>query len=200
MSCQEEQLWSKRAVTKLLPFFPGSMMRTNCDGAVTGIKLSGYGPGERALCISYLAYKHRLSVCGSWPSTPNRGQYTPQRNDQNLAGYDGITLSPDKTPAQVAADIKRRFLPAYNHAFDLCLVRLNADLNFASQQQATAAELGAILGTRVNGGHNGSTEYSVDLPRELFGEFRPQGSTVEVKIRSLTKAQALKLAEFIKSL
>lgn len=191
---QVENRITGEIVAALRPFFPGSEYRTDGDGNRDGLLLDA--SGEYRLYISYLSMEHRIKIGGGWPSATDRAQYTPYECDKRESGYNGpITVSASKSAAQVARDIHTRFLPQYKSCFAKCKARRDADLKFASDGKALAAELGAAL--QVQPWQRQQDSWAVDLAEPLSGFFEVNGQHASATLRGLTREQALRLCAFL---
>ena len=118
-----------------------------------------------------------------------------------------ISISAAKSPAQIATEILRRFLPAYRVVLAQCLVVRERHETFVKTQNSVADRIAASLGVPRPAGHDNQPGTSFDLPKSLtapehspYGSISVSGETVRFAINSVPAAQALKLVEFLKTL
>jgi hypothetical protein len=180
------------------------------DNAITGFTLSN----DRAVWLNYSSHSHRVRVAGIWPKSrladEDNKQFGPWDIYPRPADTE-ITTSADKSPEKIAAEIQRRFMPAYEDVLALCLARRTEHENYVNTECDLASEVASALGYPIDintvahwqASRNGCI--TLDLPPNLretsaHGDVEITGSSVGIQIRSLPKQQALRLIEFLKTL
>lgn len=157
------------------------------------------GPDGLAVHVETItqAGSRRLVLSGAFDSAIHERAYNEGRHE--------ITVSSERAPARIAAEVKRRLLPDYQRALaDAVERKLRSNAERAARDQLVA-DLAAALGTRVRehlGSSNDSYRY-IDTGSwgGLNGEARVTGSTRDVKFTlSVPAAAAVELGTHIAAL
>ena len=119
---------------------------------------------------TYGAKRGRLAVHCTWPLDHKGQEVRPyfSSHSEEFPEEPSITVASTKSPAQVAADIERRFLPAFLPMWAKQTQRVAADFAFREERHATADQLAALLLGQVSR-RNGD-----DLPGVWLG-YREHG-------------------------
>jgi len=147
----------------------------------------------------------RWVVHGGWPNDPTKGgnQRAMLRDWLYSASIPEITVTRKKTPAQIAKDITRRFLPEYLPLYAQCLEKRDERVNRCDQKMDTARKLVDILGKQVSTTPWGS-DPSISVPNMLgdsYGEIRIDydGNTT-FHLWGVPADAAIKIAEALRPL
>lgn|SRR5262245_17219254 len=81
--------------------------------------------------------KTRITVHANYPKTDDGRELWPREGDRAPM----ITIAADKTPDQIARDIVRRFLPAYDTAWTLQIAERDRQNDYAAATRRTADAL-----------------------------------------------------------
>ncbi len=108
----------------------------------------------------------RLHVSCSWPindsGQENRPYFSSYATPPESAPEAGISAT--KTPKQIAADIERRFLPAFLPLWDKQLAQNQQWAAVHQAQHAGAARLAQLIGAEVRTDNRDSTKHVVRFP------------------------------------
>lgn len=141
-------------------------------------------------------HKDKVNFSMSFPehvvdeSGATRG--TSQRSfDHKSEHFDGINVSAAKTPAQIAKDVQRRFLPTANALWSACNVWCEEQALYYSTKQVFKTEVDALMQPYGYGANN----------RRVLGVVEYIGKDyATIKLDSLKIEQVRKLAEFLKTI
>ena len=166
------------------------------EGWAAGTALPRYGPTLRHLDGSVMIARvnpdKTVRVSGVLPNNID--------NTQNHCKGPSIKFSANKTPAQAAAEIKRRLLPGYIEEFKATLLSIERQRLEANQREAFLVCIKALLPGYSNGPDAESYKGSV-IPGLNGGwvNFRYSGSEagVEVTARYIPRDLAVQVAETI---
>ena len=98
-----------------------------------------------------------------------------------------ITCAVERTAAQIAKDIQRRFIPEFLHVWALCKANLNQ--NYTDDVSAAAAQIAALTSGQIWGQENNQIRFE-------GGEItyiRVSSGTVDVKFSDVTKEQLARM-------
>ncbi len=127
-------------------------------------------------------------VSPNWPRDSKNQVYKPYRDY-----VDGINVVKTKTPAQIAADIKRRLITPFVPQLEAELAHIEEAEKFYKNQDAVTERLATIAGFKPNpkgdGHHSG---YCGEKRIELY-----VGRTVNIKVDSLSPEQAERVLAII---
>lgn len=161
-------------------------------------------PGGEEIGVRLDRYKARLEVRPSFPRRTDGGysDWGPssydQENPRPAMGVDAL-----KDPAKIAADIKRRFLPAYLEQYQKALARKaetetaqGKRLELAEKLVKALAPMGELSRSRNN---NDTQDASFNRLSPLYGELTAShdADTVDIKVTSVPAAVALKIAALL---
>ena len=106
-----------------------------------------------------------------------------------------ITVSIDKTPSQIAADIKRRLVPDWSTAVWIVREGLAARRAYKDASTTLAGDLAAILGVPLAAGAD-----TFRLPSSLpaYGDVRVHGEAVTMDLRSMPADVAKRVLKALK--
>lgn len=212
----QDETKMKHALIRALAtaFGPSASVDVDGDNNPTGVSFSVAGEagadvnGEASFYVRLDARAKRVEVCGCWPKSKlseNRHNYgttvTPRDLWNPQAVEPRISFSSEKSPEQMVRDIQRRFIPDYLRTLSRCVAIRNQRDAAAIAQKSLAQIVGTALGETCN--NQTGTRFS--LPSNLtdtscYGSAEVHGETVTFEIRSLDKARALKLVDFLKTL
>lgn len=161
-----------------------------------------------AIYLSANAYgKWRINVSGVYPRG-REGEYLTvykqvhkiRSDGSEYSGWDevkseSITVSSDKTPAQIARDIERRFMPAYRERLRLCIAKLNEQIDYQSESETT---LEKALGRRLTPEEAKRREYSFYHESGHLGHVKASGKRIDLEISEINADQARKIIQIIK--
>ncbi len=122
------------------------------------------------------------------------GEYPRDASGHDQTPYNAkrpsITVSPDKSPEQVARDITRRLVPDYLALLAQTRERIDRADAYANTARRNAVTLAKILDT-VPGEHARQGDAAVRFHRgEFYGDVAVNGDSIRIDARSLTMAQA----------
>ena len=112
---------------KLDPKFASFMW---CAGLIDGT--------GRGIHVNMVKAKGRFYLSGYWPADKSGTQVIPDIRP-------AISISRDRPPEKIAADILRRFLPAYEAAYAQVLLQIEQAAKANSQREAIVKELAALM-------------------------------------------------------
>ncbi|MFF3228876.1 hypothetical protein ACFYV7_39210 [Nocardia suismassiliense] len=152
-----------------------------------------HGPSDQVLSILHGDDSHRRTDHGRLQIRPDYRDLARHLNSGE--GSNMITVSADRAPTAIAAEITRRLLPDYTTTLGLCRTRAHADAQRQAKHQSTRDALFQVLqparlvyDDRV---------YFGDSEDGLRGNIRLlRGGTAEFEL-TVSNAQALGLAHAI---
>ena len=104
-------------------------------------------PNDLAIHLGVDTYKKRINVSGSWPKGQSPRDLWVDNKQQESPS---ISCGLDRDPKKIAADILRRFLPAYTEMYLKLAERAADQLTATGLQNAAAKEFAEIMGTTTN--------------------------------------------------
>jgi hypothetical protein len=125
--------------------------------------------------LAYDKWKHRISVRSwNWPQyTVNESRgYVKTETVMPSSLYDpreaspSITVSADKTAAQIAKDIQTRFLPEYTRLYARCLARAQSSQEYADTSESGWQAVCKVIGADPKHHHHYSNiagEYNASI-------------------------------------
>ncbi|HWX22421.1 MAG TPA: hypothetical protein VN578_21175 [Candidatus Binatia bacterium] len=203
-SYKDAEQFATRAVEALANQFPGAVAMADGDGRLHGLIF----PKEEAFTVHYRIQEHRFVVSGCWPRSRLPGEESKQFSPSDLwnprAEYPSITVDADKSPEQIAADIKRRFLAKYRPVLARCVEARDNHEQHVKRCNMLAEEIATLLGqsSREHPSKSHSPLHPfVDLPDGLgFGSIEVSNDSVHFDLHSVSVDKARKLAAFLKTL
>jgi hypothetical protein len=229
LSHSEEQARNaevKKKIQKALALLPGFKVQDDLendwDCRVDAVKEVD-GPNAVKLYASFSAGygDKRIHVSGIYPRNCKneyiRPYYTQEeraaRKAEGLPEYNygeveppKISISPDKTPEQIAKDIIRRLLPGVFDYHARVMARIDQDNDYHARSENTLAEIKKEF--------NGGAPDQHEIERKMFSAYIPKdgeeyGSRFEVKtsresvdleISSLTASEAIMVIRAVKEI
>jgi hypothetical protein len=176
---------------------PNAALTVDADGRPKGYKL----PGDQEVYLGYDSYKNRIHVSGCWPYSRIEGEKHQRFGPWGLhprPGDTAISISADKAPEKIAAEIGRRFMPAYEVVLARCLERREQHETYIRNQNSLTMQVATALNKDAKS--NGTHFYLSDNISSGYGSVEVRGDTVKVEVSSLPANKALKLIEFLKTL
>ena len=163
------------------------------------------GYGDKRIKVSG---NYPRNADGTWPGTPYATSEERGSHDRGLditqygeISAPGITISPDKTPEQIARDIEKRFLPAYREYKK----RLQAVINAHDDYEAkTVAALAALKGAALTEYEIKERKVNIDGRKVKGQEYTPYANVrasredITLEIRNLNPDQARRILAIIK--
>lgn len=145
----------------------------------------------------YLSYNSdKVDLSGLYPDTNNSVTLYDQgkRVERPRIGF-----SISRPAAQVARDIKRRFLPDYDRVRALVIDRLDADKRDAAHLTAALVTMGQALGVEPREGREQLSPPMSD--KAGYGDFRAnhRGSSWDIALHSVPTEVALQIAGIMKA-
>lgn len=152
------------------------------------------------------ATKNRVIVHGNWATyrdmNGRRDTVRPSSTDEfrSLSDNDPeITVSAAKTPAAIAQDITRRFLPAYLPRYAATVQRAAYWQAAVETDQSVEQQLDQIDGvTMSDRRHGGDPRGSVKVGPCQYDDLRVTGGKVELKLSRLTVAQVAAILDTLR--
>ncbi len=150
----------------------------------------------------------RVQVWGGYPEGTEFNGRTSRVDYSNLWNpheeRPGISCAATKTPAQIAQDISRRFLPEYSRIWVRCKEKADQITAYGQRQLATRAELAVIKGIDLWPDRNGGIglEGNVSLPGlEKYGSsVRVKGpNSIELTLGGLTVEQVARVLDALRT-
>lgn len=155
----------------------------------------------------------RIHVSGIYPRDCNNSYIDvyiydkeARANEKFLKFYDygkvqspSITISKDKTPEQIANDITKRFMPAYNRYLELVNKKININNDYESKTRKTLELLAGRPLTEYE-----KKEHKLSIDGKKFQEYEARADVnasredVTLEIHNLTPEIALKIINIIK--
>lgn len=103
--------------------------------------------GDFAIHLSVDTYKKRIRVSGNWPEGQSPCDlWIDNKRQESPSIFVGL----DRDPAKIAADMLRRFLPAYKELYQKLSERAAAQIVATNQRDTVAKEFAEIMGTTTN--------------------------------------------------
>ena len=175
-------------------------------------------PGyKHGLVFNYDDHKNKVTISGTWERDNKNHQYVPSQYDIKDAGFNvassvtgclmpafayhsSITVSADKSAAQILKDIEKRFLPSYYKMYDHMMKRIEGSNKYITITANTLDVIKAVFGEQremrqVYNNDNGVEVWS--NKHDTRGSFVTRGKNVDVKI-SCDVETALAIAEILK--
>lgn len=151
-------------------------------------------PGQ-AIGLSYS--KGRITISGYWPQrTKELGSPWMSPSDVRESSP-SITVSSEKSPAKIAQDILRRFLPEYQRIHGLLVARRDADANYKNNQQANLENLIGQGHPLFRQAHNNERS-TFSMSGDGYGHLQMSGEhTVTFELRSLPMPLALAIVRLL---
>jgi hypothetical protein len=137
----------------------------------------------------------KLHVSGCYPKDGDK--YMGPR-EWGAIGYNeqapSINVSAEREPGPIARDISRRFLPEYTRVYQACEAKRAEHVAYLATVNNAAAQLEALIpGSEVRE-HDGQGAVYFHTSEHGYGELMPYSDTVNMDLRSLPLALALKVA------
>lgn len=160
---------------------------------------------EQSLFLGFDSHKNRITINGDYPKSrlSDKTEFTPRNYVYPTPEIPSIGIDANKAPAVIAADIRRRLLPTYQELFAKCAVKRDEHEAYVNGVNGFAAQLAVVLGTQVQPSRphsNDPLRNGVRMPGGL-GYTSAEVRRDEVRFTvEVSYAQALKLAEFLKTL
>jgi len=146
-------------------------------------------------------YHKKIEVWGDYPRTEatfnGHGKETVLHGDEYPKR---IYISPTRTPASIAGDIKRRFMPTYEAAFNLATQRIADKKVSADKTSANVAELAKVLGVEANNNYPTELRWSNGYNSKpyIYADFKVSDDSVTIKTGSVPLDMALAIAKILK--
>jgi hypothetical protein len=133
---------------------PNAALTVDADGRPKGYK----SPGDQEVYLGYDSYKNRIHVSGCWPYSRIEGEKYQRFGPWDLHPRPGdteISISADKAPEKIAAEIGRRFIPAYEAVLARCLERREQHETYIRNQNSLTMQVATALNkdAKSNGTH-----------------------------------------------
>lgn len=140
----------------------------------------------------------KLHVSGAWPTengTRHGAQITPSRYPSpGEPVYSTINVSPSKSPAQIANDIKRRFLPNYTACYAGCVQRQQSGMAHEAGVAKLAGELLTVVGGASN--RSGNVIHLPSSAKRGYGTVQVHGpNSAQIEFRDLSSEMAKALID-----
>jgi hypothetical protein len=156
-------------------------------------------PNGAQFYIRIDTHTHRLSVNGHY-----NGLWKFRNSYNNPAP--SITVSPDRTPAQIARDIERRFLPDFLEDYARTQANKTRHMQEIDQTLATAQTVIDASGDYYHRPH-GSQDHPLETPRlelysygaAIFGKANVSTNSVDMELQSLTASEAAQVIALVSS-
>lgn len=149
------------------------------------------GPNGREMVLRI--ERNRLAVCGRYPRY--NGEVVINDADEQPT----ITLNPNKAPQRLAADILRRFMPAYENMFKIATARVIGYQQHEGIVQEHTHRLSAVIGQPQNESEVYLNEYNPQNGYTLYGRFIVLGrNDITLSLNHLSLAQAMAVAQALK--
>ena len=141
------------------------------------------------------AHKGRIYISGEYPSYTD-GQGRKQtgyprsvwvKNVRQSAPE--ITCAVERTAAQIAKDIQRRFLPEFARVWALCKANADLNQNYTDGVSAAAARIAALTGGQIWG----QEKNQVSFAGGEITYIRASNGTVDVKFSDVTEEQLARM-------
>lgn len=152
------------------------------------------GPG---LVVSVRCEKRigKFSFSGVFPSNVKNEVFFPRTYDKSA--YTTISCDCDRTPAAIAKDVQRRFLPAFVNELAVQNQRV-ADSNF---YHATTEKNTARMHEVSGGKRYDRNEISLSSERsDIYGRVKVSGDSISIDLNSLSPAQAEAVLKLVATL
>ena len=138
-------------------------------------------PDRLALALHFAAYRQagRISISGDYPKARNGQTPDVRRYSSELHGHDSapsMTVADTKTPAQIAADIRRRILPDVAAWTERVLELLKHRDTYADTCKSNAERFAAAAGCTVPGRRDHDDTPDVQFYRPIYATV--QGDSV----------------------
>jgi hypothetical protein len=121
-------------LTAILVHLPGWKLDPQYANSWAAGLIDGMG---REIHINPVKAKGRLYLSGFWPKDKHGNQLVP-------VSAPHATISRDRPPEKIAADILRRFLPKYQDAYAPLLAEIKRTEERENRREAIAKELAAL--------------------------------------------------------
>lgn len=203
---EEGQSFLTKLTESLAKLFPGASVRYIKDGdeqRATGLDFAS----GASWWFRYDDWTHRLAVSGNWPKSNRDSQVFIPRDLYNpQVSSPEITVDADKTPEKIAADINRRFVPAYIAILARLTERRDSHDKYIDDSNGLAEQLAKALGASAprhpSNGTRDVRRQHVDVPSTLgfYGNIEASSNSADFTLRSVPADKALKLARFLATL
>lgn len=138
----------------------------------------------------------KLHVSGGWPKDPDgtyRIPYVSSFNAETATGVhvarNGINLSMEKSPAVIAKEITRRYLPAYTAAWAEMKGASDKAHEHTTETETTAAAVASLLGGRLSTNERAGAWTRTVWSSGRIREAKVTGGRVELELRDLTVSE-----------
>jgi len=131
--------------------------------------------GGMSIHLQADTYHKRIHISGSWPYS-DHGCTTPRDVG---AESPSITVSLDKDPKKIAADIQRRFLPHYLDIYPKCVAKIEHDKAGEARQHTVAKEFAKIMGDQTKNAH--ASWYGKDCYGHVDVNWGGDSATLELR-------------------
>lgn len=201
-SHKEGQQFLTKLTESIAKQFPGAAVRyQGDDGEQRAIGLD-FANGA-SWWFRYDYWTHRVEISGNWPKSKRDGQvFTPRDLYNPQMSSPEITVDANKTPEKIAADINRRFTPAYNLILARLIERRDAHDEYIDNSNGLAEQLAKILGAAPHGTRDTLRQHvNFDDSRYgFYGNLETSSDSVSFNLRSVPADKAKLLAQFIATL
>lgn len=153
--------------------------------------------------------KWRINVHGQYPHYARNGGHVTVYAPVTKKRWDGteyastdelhdasISISSDKTPEQIAQDIQRRFMPAYEKRLALVLERIKENDEY---YQSGCETLSAVLGRKVTADEAKNRAYQFYETDGCSGNIKVSRGGVEINVDYLSIEAAKKIWAIIQT-
>lgn len=142
--------------------------------------------------------KGKLAVNVNWPMQDNRELF-PREGDR----VSGINISLSKSPAQIAADIERRLLPAYLAQWDKQLAEVERHNEYEKKRHDAHDLVAQLTGGHVIRDPNDKTRVNVDWPnsgsydRGYVANLQISADSMQFEVRSVPISVGINILKLI---
>jgi hypothetical protein len=153
--------------------------------------------GDQTICLFGDCYRNRISIKASWDALDPNGKRIDTHYDQPEVS---ITVAPTKAPKAIAADVLRRFMPAYNAAWPKYESAIKATRSYLASVLANSMALTASPYFRPVDNRYGNRSENERVASVVDGidGVRCHASGVSMTLRDLTPAEAIAIAAIVK--
>jgi len=142
----------------------------------------------------------RIQVSGDWPRTSSGEACVPYFREGSKRP--DITIAADRSPAAVAREIARRFLPAYLPLWTAEATRARTLDDAAATTRRVSAQLAEAFGIKRREPNRGAMFESLriyhDGDRGFWGDIEVSGDRVTIKLHGLTVETTIALAALLR--
>ncbi len=159
------------------------------------------GNGDRyALSIYKISHENKIKVSGVYPQLPAPGNILDyiRKYNETLPEM-GVSL--DKSVAQIAKDIQRRLIPAYEAKRAEAWAAVARVATQTDQRKATVRRMEAVLGWSMRESNHGDTKYTLGVGHfaDGYGDIIvSQGDSVTIELKSIPVGLGLQVAELLR--